>query len=141
MFLRMLFFFFATCTHAGNRDRARFHDASMQAMTLIGDKRSRETAERVARQKELAKVAVNREDVELIVRILTIHFLRCFSLETCLMMLSRVFAAFISHYDAILGARIRNSEAASGTKIARTSRQCRRSINSINRLAILLKSK
>lgn len=36
-------------------------------MTLIGDKRSQETAERVARQKELAKVAIKKEDVELIV--------------------------------------------------------------------------
>jgi hypothetical protein len=36
-------------------------------MSLIGDKRSKETAERVARQKELAKVVINREDVDLIV--------------------------------------------------------------------------
>jgi len=38
------------------------------AMSLIGDKRSKETAERVARQKELAKVVINREDVDLIVK-------------------------------------------------------------------------
>ena len=37
-------------------------------MTLIGDKKSKETAERVARQKELAKVTIKKEDVELIVR-------------------------------------------------------------------------
>ena len=37
-------------------------------MTLIGDKKSKETAERVARQKELAKVTIRKEDVELIVR-------------------------------------------------------------------------
>ena len=37
-------------------------------MAVIGDKRSKETAEKVARQKELAKVVIKKEDVELIVR-------------------------------------------------------------------------
>ena len=37
-------------------------------MSLIDDKRSKETAEKVARQKELAKVIIKKEDVELIVR-------------------------------------------------------------------------
>jgi len=38
------------------------------AMSLFGDKRSKETAERVARQKELAKVVIKKEDVELIMK-------------------------------------------------------------------------
>ncbi|XP_076356236.1 huntingtin-interacting protein K [Tachypleus tridentatus] len=38
------------------------------AMSLIGDKHSRETAEKAAKQKELAKVTIRKEDVELIVR-------------------------------------------------------------------------
>uniref|UniRef100_T1JG16 Nascent polypeptide-associated complex subunit alpha-like UBA domain-containing protein n=1 Tax=Strigamia maritima TaxID=126957 RepID=T1JG16_STRMM len=38
------------------------------AMTLIGDKRSKENAEKVAREKELAKVIIKKEDVELIMR-------------------------------------------------------------------------
>lgn len=42
-------------------------------MTLIGDKRSKETAEKVARQKELAKVVIKKDDVELIVRIVNSH--------------------------------------------------------------------
>ncbi|RWS25309.1 Huntingtin-interacting protein K-like protein [Leptotrombidium deliense] len=42
------------------------------AMSFIGDKRSKETAERVARQKELAKVTIKREDVDLIVKELEI---------------------------------------------------------------------
>jgi len=37
-------------------------------MSLIGDKRSKETAEKVARQKELAKVVIKKEDVELIMK-------------------------------------------------------------------------
>ncbi|GFY78991.1 huntingtin-interacting protein K [Trichonephila inaurata madagascariensis] len=36
------------------------------AMSLIGDKHSKETAEKAARQKELAKVIIKKEDVELI---------------------------------------------------------------------------
>jgi len=43
-----------------------------RAMTLIGDKKSKETAERVARQKELAKVTIKKEDVELIIQELEI---------------------------------------------------------------------
>ena len=39
------------------------------AMSLFGDKRSKEAAERVRRQKELAKVVIKKEDVELIVSI------------------------------------------------------------------------
>jgi len=38
-----------------------------KAMAVIGDKRSKETAEKVARQKELAKVVIKKDDVELIV--------------------------------------------------------------------------
>jgi len=37
-------------------------------MSLIGDKRSKETAERVARMRELAKVVIKKEDVELIMK-------------------------------------------------------------------------
>jgi NACalpha-BTF3-like transcription factor len=43
-----------------------------RAMSLIGDKRSKEIAERVARQNELAKVTIKKEDVELIVQELEI---------------------------------------------------------------------
>ncbi|CAG2108182.1 unnamed protein product, partial [Medioppia subpectinata] len=38
------------------------------AMSLFGDKRSKETAERVARMRELAKVVIKKEDVELIMK-------------------------------------------------------------------------
>ncbi|XP_067133606.1 huntingtin-interacting protein K [Centruroides vittatus] len=38
------------------------------AMSLIGDKHSKETAEKAARQKELAKVTIKKEDLELIMR-------------------------------------------------------------------------
>uniref|UniRef100_V5IJL5 Putative huntingtin n=1 Tax=Ixodes ricinus TaxID=34613 RepID=V5IJL5_IXORI len=40
----------------------------MCAMSLIGDRHSKETAEKAARQKELAKVVIKKEDVELIVQ-------------------------------------------------------------------------
>ncbi|RWS13355.1 Huntingtin-interacting protein K-like protein [Dinothrombium tinctorium] len=43
------------------------------AISFIGDKRSKETAERAARQKELAKVTIKKEDVELIVKELEIN--------------------------------------------------------------------
>ncbi|KAI1280532.1 Huntingtin-interacting protein K [Halotydeus destructor] len=43
-----------------------------RAMTMIGKKRSKEAADRLARQKELAKVAINKEDVELIIQELEI---------------------------------------------------------------------
>ena len=36
-------------------------------MTLIDDKRNKETAEKEARRKELDKVVINKDDVELIV--------------------------------------------------------------------------
>lgn len=38
-------------------------------MSLIGDKHSKEAAEKAARQKELAKVTIKKDDVELIVSI------------------------------------------------------------------------
>nr|ALJ10930.1 huntingtin interacting protein [Dolomedes sulfureus] len=38
------------------------------AMSLIGDKHSKETAEKAARQKELAKVIIKKDDVELIMQ-------------------------------------------------------------------------
>ncbi|CAG2163091.1 unnamed protein product [Oppiella nova] len=38
------------------------------AMSLFDDKRSKETAERVARMRELAKVVINKDDVELIMK-------------------------------------------------------------------------
>ena len=41
-------------------------------MTLIGDKRSRENAEKEARRKELDKVVINKEDVDLIMNELEI---------------------------------------------------------------------
>lgn len=36
-------------------------------MTLIGDKRSRENAEKEAKKKELDRVVINKDDVDLIV--------------------------------------------------------------------------
>ncbi|XP_064471671.1 huntingtin-interacting protein K-like [Ornithodoros turicata] len=38
----------------------------MGAMSVIGERHSKETAEKAARQKELAKVTIRKEDVELI---------------------------------------------------------------------------
>jgi len=38
------------------------------AMSRFGDKLSKETAEKVARQKELAKVVIKKEDLELIIK-------------------------------------------------------------------------
>ncbi|KAM7313588.1 huntingtin-interacting protein K [Ixodes scapularis] len=43
----------------------------MCAMSLIGDRHSKETAEKAARQKELAKVVIKKEDVELIAVLLS----------------------------------------------------------------------
>ena len=37
-------------------------------MTIIGDKRNKEVAEKKAKEKELLKVSINKEDVDLIVR-------------------------------------------------------------------------
>uniref|UniRef100_A0A0C9SAB2 Putative huntingtin-interacting protein k n=1 Tax=Amblyomma americanum TaxID=6943 RepID=A0A0C9SAB2_AMBAM len=40
----------------------------MCAMSMIGDRHSKETAEKAARQKELSKVVIKKEDVELIMQ-------------------------------------------------------------------------
>lgn len=39
-----------------------------QAMSLIGDRRNKEVAEKMAKERELAKVSISKEDVDLIVR-------------------------------------------------------------------------
>lgn len=36
-------------------------------MTIIGDRRNKEAAEKKAKEKELLKVSINKEDVEIIV--------------------------------------------------------------------------
>ena len=36
-------------------------------MSLIGDRRNKEVAEKMARERELAKVSISKEDVDLIV--------------------------------------------------------------------------
>lgn len=38
------------------------------AMSLIGDRRNKEVAEKMAKERELAKVSISKEDVDLIVR-------------------------------------------------------------------------
>lgn len=38
-----------------------------QAMTIIGDRRNKEAAEKKAKEKELLKVSIKKEDVDLIV--------------------------------------------------------------------------
>ncbi|XP_066995186.1 huntingtin-interacting protein K [Anabrus simplex] len=38
------------------------------AMTIIGDRRKKEAAERIAKERELLKVSIKKEDVDLIVR-------------------------------------------------------------------------
>ncbi|XP_046982874.1 huntingtin-interacting protein K [Schistocerca americana] len=38
------------------------------AMTIIGDKRNKEKAEKMAKERELLKVSIKKEDVDLIVR-------------------------------------------------------------------------
>lgn len=42
-----------------------------QALSLIGDRRNKEAAERLEKEKELQKVAVKKDDIELIV---SLHF-------------------------------------------------------------------
>ena len=37
-------------------------------MSIIGDRRNKEAAEKKAKEKELLKVSINKEDVDLIVR-------------------------------------------------------------------------
>ncbi|KAG8232530.1 hypothetical protein J437_LFUL012160 [Ladona fulva] len=43
-------------------------DALTGAMTLIGDRRNKEAAEKMAKERELLKVSIKKEDVELIVK-------------------------------------------------------------------------
>ncbi|XP_071444274.1 huntingtin-interacting protein K [Hetaerina americana] len=43
-------------------------DAFTGAMTLIGDRRNKEAAEKMAKERELLKVSIKKEDVELIVK-------------------------------------------------------------------------
>lgn len=40
----------------------------LQAMTIIGDRRNKEVAEKMAKERELLKVSIKKEDVDLIVR-------------------------------------------------------------------------
>lgn len=40
-----------------------------QALSLIGDRRNKEAAERLEKEKELQKVSVKKDDIELIVSI------------------------------------------------------------------------
>lgn len=40
----------------------------LQALSIIGDRRNKEVAEKKAREKELLKVPIKKEDVDLIVR-------------------------------------------------------------------------
>jgi hypothetical protein len=39
----------------------------LQAMTMIGDRRNKEAAEKMAKERELLKVSIKKEDVDLIV--------------------------------------------------------------------------
>lgn len=39
----------------------------LQALSLIGDRRNKEAAERLEKEKELQKVSVKKDDIELIV--------------------------------------------------------------------------
>lgn len=41
----------------------------MQALSIIGDRRNKEAAEKKAKEKELLKVSIKKEDVDLIVRL------------------------------------------------------------------------
>lgn len=43
---------------------------TFQALSLIGDRRNKEAAERLEKEKELQKVSVKKDDIELIVSIL-----------------------------------------------------------------------
>nr|CAD7451375.1 unnamed protein product [Timema bartmani] len=43
-----------------------------QAMSIIGDRRNKEAAEKMARERELLKVSIKKEDVDLIMRELEI---------------------------------------------------------------------
>jgi len=43
-----------------------------QAMTIIGDRRLKEAADKMAKEKELQKVSIKKSDVELIVSLSTI---------------------------------------------------------------------
>uniref|UniRef100_A0A0V0G416 Putative huntingtin n=1 Tax=Triatoma dimidiata TaxID=72491 RepID=A0A0V0G416_TRIDM len=38
------------------------------AMSIIGDRRNKEVAEKIAKERELLKISINKEDVDLIVR-------------------------------------------------------------------------
>lgn len=48
-------------------------------MTIIGDRRLKEAADKIAKEKELSKVSINKSDVELIVsQMFKCHFLCIF---------------------------------------------------------------
>lgn len=42
-------------------------------MTIIGDRRLKEAADKMAKEKELQKVSIKKSDVELIVSLLTVY--------------------------------------------------------------------
>ncbi|OXU26663.1 hypothetical protein TSAR_010848 [Trichomalopsis sarcophagae] len=43
------------------------------AMTIIGDRRNKEAAEKKAKEKELLKISINKEDVEIIMKEMEIN--------------------------------------------------------------------
>lgn len=43
------------------------HISYLQAINIFGDKRNKETAEKLAKEQELQKIHVKKEDIELIV--------------------------------------------------------------------------
>lgn len=45
----------------------------LQAMTIIGDRRLKEAADKIAKEKELQKVSIKKSDVELIVSFLNTY--------------------------------------------------------------------
>lgn len=49
-------------------------------MTIIGDRRLKEAADKIAKEKELQKVSIKKSDVELIVSLLKIFINNCFIL-------------------------------------------------------------
>lgn len=42
-------------------------------MTIIGDRRLKEAADKIAKEKELQKVSIKKSDVELIVSLITLY--------------------------------------------------------------------
>lgn len=65
-------------------------------MTIIGDRRLKEAADKIAKEKELSKVSIKKSDVELIVSL--------FAVTTQMLYIDYVYIVCIAQLNALISA-------------------------------------